>query len=309
VTTSTDLFEVAKIHKDVSDPDVAHLAIGLNKVVSSNGVKGLEIQTEEQADGVDIAITVAEGAVIAKPVHMCFGLLQEEGIQKINLRLVVEPRARIGVTAHCVFPNAEDVQHLMDADIRIAEGADYAYFERHIHSPEGGITVVPKAAIHLEPGARFKTDFELIEGRVGSIDIDYEVTCEADTRMEMNAAVSGRGDDHIQIREVGHLVGEDSRGVLLSRVAVRDDAVAEIYNELTASAAGARGHVDCKEIVQGNASANAVPVVKVNHPKAHITHEAALGSVDSRQLETLMARGLSEDEATEVIINGLLRFG
>jgi len=44
----------------------------------------------------------------------------------------------------------------------------------------------------------------------------------------------------------------------------------------------------------------------VKHPKAHVTHEAAIGSVDSKQLQTLMARGLSEDEATDLIIKGLL---
>jgi Fe-S cluster assembly scaffold protein SufB len=75
---------------------------------------------------------------------------------------------------------------------------------------------------------------------------------------------------------------------------------------LTADAAFARGHVDCKEIVQDNGVATAVPIVEVHHPKAHITHEAAIGSVDSKQLETLMSRGLSEDDAVELIINGLL---
>ena len=62
---------------------------------------------------------------------------------------------------------------------------------------------------------------------------------------------------------------------------MQDDAVAEVYNSLAANAAGARGHVDCKEIVQGRAVAKAVPIVEVNHPRAHITHEAAIGSVDS----------------------------
>ena len=79
-----------------------------------------------------------------------------------------------------------------------------------------------------------------------------------------------------------------------------------MYNTLTASAPYARGHVDCKEIVQDNAVANAIPIVEVNHPKAHVTHEAAIGSVDTKQLETLMARGLSEEEASELIIEGML---
>jgi Fe-S cluster assembly scaffold protein SufB len=46
--------------------------------------------------------------------------------------------------------------------------------------------------------------------------------------------------------------------------------------------------------------------VQVNNSSAHVTHEAAIGSVDSKQLETLMSRGLSEDDATDLIIEGLL---
>ncbi|HPB83405.1 MAG TPA: SufD family Fe-S cluster assembly protein, partial [Spirochaetota bacterium] len=102
------------------------------------------------------------------------------------------------------------------------------------------------------------------------------------------------------------LNGEYSRGVLTSRIAVRGNAVAEVYNELTASAPYAVGHVDCKEIVQDNGIAQAIPIVRVNHPKAHVTHEAAIGSVDNKQLETLMSRGLSEDDAVDLIIQGLL---
>jgi hypothetical protein len=46
--------------------------------------------------------------------------------------------------------------------------------------------------------------------------------------------------------------------------------------------------------------------VDVKDPRAHVTHEAAIGSVDSKQLQTLMSRGLSEEEAVELIIQGLL---
>ena len=65
-------------------------------------------------------------------------------------------------------------------------------------------------------------------------------------------------------------------------------------------------HVDCKEIVRGDAVARATPVVSAAHPLAHLTHEAAIGSMDSRQLQTLMARGMSEEQAVDLIIQGLL---
>lgn len=40
--------------------------------------------------------------------------------------------------------------------------------------------------------------------------------------------------------------------------------------------------MDCVEIVQGRARASAIPIVKVFHPEAKVTHEAAIGSVDKR---------------------------
>jgi hypothetical protein len=301
-----ELIKSANIHAAVQDPDVAHLVIGLNEVVSSNGTEGLEVQAEPFDDGVKIGIVVRAGCVIPKPVHMCFGLVQQAGIQKIDLDLEVQDHAGINVIAHCVFPNATDVQHLMDGRIRVGKHASYEYQERHIHSDVGGVNVIPKAVIELDEHARFHTAFELIHGRVGRIEMDYEATCHAHSVMEMIAKISAKADDVIKIRETGHLVGEHSRGVLNSRVAVQDNASAEVYNKITASAAGARGHVDCKEIIQGDGVVSAVPIVEVNHPKAHVTHEAALGSVDSKQLETLMARGLDEDQASDVIIEGML---
>lgn len=301
-----ELIKLADIHSQMNDPDVAHLVIGMNEVTSSRTVDGLKVGVEPDGDGVAIEVNVAEGARITKPVHMCFGLVQEEGIQKINLRFNGRAQSKIDIVAHCVFPNAADVQHLMDAELTLDDQAEYTYFERHIHSPSGGIHVVPKAKVHIGAHCRFKTDFELIEGRVGTMDIAYEATVGPHSVLEMNAKVSGKGDDAVKISEIGHLAGEYARGALTSRIAVRDSARAEVYNKLTASAAGARGHVDCKEIIQGGGVATAVPVVEVSHPKAHVTHEAALGAVDTKQLETLMARGLDEDAASDLIIAGML---
>ncbi|MBE9506760.1 MAG: SufD family Fe-S cluster assembly protein, partial [Chloroflexi bacterium] len=41
--------------------------------------------------------------------------------------------------------------------------------------------------------------------------------------------------------------------------------------------------------------------------RARVTHEAAIGSVNRKELETLMARGLDEDDAVDIIIRGMLR--
>lgn len=301
-----DLLQLARVDKALQDEQTAHLAINLNEVASKRLVPGLTVETEELEDGVAVAITVAEDVRIDRQVHLCFGVTREQAVQHIDMDVTLERNAGISVLSHCLFPRAVDVEHIMDARIHVGENASYSYDEKHIHSEEGGIAVYPSAEVELESNARFATVFELIQGRVGILDIDYGITGHEHSTLEMLSKVSGRADDHIKINERGDLVGEGARGVLNSRVAVRDEATAEVYNKLRATAPYARGHVDCKEIIKDNGRATAIPIVEVLHPLAHVTHEAAIGSVDTKQLQTLMARGLNEDEATERIIEGLL---
>ena len=300
------LYEAADIEGAINDPETAHLVINKDQIAGKNDVEGLFVKPEEIDQGVRVEIKVEEGSIIEKPVHMCFGVTDSTGLQKIVMDIDVEADAKIGILAHCLFPRAEQVKHVMDADIHVGPGAEYTYLEKHVHSPGGGVEVIPRAEVELERGARFRTDFELLEGRVGTLDIDYETTCREDSLLEMTAKVDGTGADFIDISESGHLIGRGARGVLNTRVAVRDEARAEVYNTLTATAPDSRGHVDCKEIVQGNAEAKAVPIVDVKHPGAHVTHEAAIGSVDTKQLQTLLARGLTEEQAVDLIIQGLL---
>jgi len=290
----------------LSDPDTAYMVINENKVLGHRTLPGLEVRTTQLPDGIKAEIELKPETVIAKTVHFCFGMIPEKGIQRIVLRIHIGKNSKIAVQAHCVFPNAVDIQHIMDAEIQVDDNAEYSYFERHIHGNTGGARVYPTAKINLGESARFKTEFELLKGRVGVIDIDFETTCARNSVMEMTARINGTGNDVIKIRESGNLAGEDSVGVLTSKIAVRENATAEVNNRLIATAEGARGHVDCKEIVRDSAKASAVPVVEVRHPRAHVTHEAAIGSVDSKQMETLMSRGLTENEAVELIIQGLL---
>jgi hypothetical protein len=301
-----ELLDAIKMPFFPHDGKTAFVGINANEVLASTLVPGLHIEPQQLEDGISAEVRVDAGTTLEKPVHLCFGMVGESGIQRINLTINIEEDATAQFMAHCVFPKAVDIQHIMDAEINVGARATYVYFERHIHGRDGGVTVKPTARVHVGEDARFSTEFELIRGRVGVIDIDYETHVEARGVMEMTARISGRGDDRITIRETGDLLGEGARGVLTSHIALRDEAYGEVYNDLRARAPHARGHVDCTEIVQGNAVARAIPIVQVDHPQAHVTHEAAIGSVDSKQLQTLMSRGLSEEDATEMIIEGLL---
>ena len=289
------------------DSKIAHLVVHKNKVIGEHLVKGLILEPKETASGVDINLKVEKGIKIENPVHLCFGVLPKEGMQEINIKAKIEDGAGVKLLAHCVFPNAMKVVHKMNAEIEIGDNAYYEYNEVHFHGETGGIEVIPRANIRVGKNSSLVTNFSLLKGRVGIFNLDYQAEILDNSVLEMTVRIYGSGNDRIKIREAGRLCGKSSRGLIKSRIAVKDNAQSEIINELIATAPDARGHVDCIEVIQGNAQAKAIPIVNVTNEFARVTHEAAIGRVDKKQVETLMARGLDEEKAVDLVISGMLK--
>ena len=290
----------------LANREIAHLAASGHRILSSRTVDGLEVDANETLRGISARVRVREGVRIKNPVHLCFGILRSRGTQKIKMEVVLERGSYVRFIAHCIFPKAEKVKHVMDAVVEIGEGAEMRYSEVHFHGLYGGIEVIPRAAVRVGKGGRYFSDFTLTTGRVGALAIDYSVDAGEGAVTEMIARVFGHADDVIKIREEVVLSGEDARGLIKTRVALEDEATAEVTGITEGNARGARGHVDCMEIVKDNARAKAIPVVNVTNPLAKVTHEAAIGSVDRKQLETLMAHGLTPEEAVDIIVKGIL---
>ncbi|MEA3255246.1 MAG: SufD family Fe-S cluster assembly protein [Candidatus Altiarchaeota archaeon] len=287
--------------------DAASIVVGGNQILSLNTVEGLSIEERETESGVEMKLVVKKGYRIQKPIHLCFGVLPKEGLQEINAEVVVEEDASADIKACCTFPNARRVKHVMDGKFILKKNASLTYRETHYHGPYGGIEVVPRARILVGVNSMLQTVFSLTTGRVGKLDIDYEVDAGKNSKTEIHTKVYGKKDDVIKIREGVRLNGVNARSVIKSRIAVRDNAISDVVNITEGNAPYTRGHVDCTEIIRDDAKAKAIPVVSVANEKAKVTHEAAIGTVDKKELETLMAHGLDKNDAIDLIIEGLLR--
>ena len=287
--------------------DTAHLVASGHKILSMRAVRGIDVEAKETGSGISVRVKVLEGTHLLNPVHICFGVLHKSGIQKINMDVKFEKDSKASFIAHCIFPKAEKVKHIMDAVIDIGENATMRYSEVHYHGIYGGIEVYPKAVVKIEKNGKYFTDFLLVSGRVGKLEIDYSVKMGENAVTEITARVFGHGDDNISIMDKVALDGVNSKGLIKTRVAIEDNAQAQVTGITEGNAPGARGHVDCMEIVKDKAVAKAIPIVMVTNSLAKVTHEAAIGSVDKKQLETLMAHGLSPEEAVDVIVRGILK--
>jgi len=284
-----------------------YLAVSSDKVLGKSELPGLHLDTEEIQDGIRARIAIEPGVKLQQPVHFCIGLLGAEGAQSIDMEYELGADASAQFIAHCTFPDARDVVHNMDARIHLAPGARLQYAETHFHGEHGGIRVTPRGRVRLGEEAQYLSSFSLVKGRAGRLDSNYEVDAAEKALVELDAKAYGRADDEVLVSEVVRLNGAQSHGMLKTRLAARDRAHTKVFTQIEGNAAGARGHMDCAEVVRGDAVAENIPEVVVRNEQAQVTHEAAIGRISSKELETLMARGLDEESAVDVILKGMLQ--
>lgn len=287
--------------------NTAHLVADGQKLLSERTTPGIEITAQQSPEITSVQIKVARARHILNPVHLCFGMLKRTGTQNFKLRIVVEPYAQVCFVAHGLFTRVDSLKHIMDQSVEIGEGAKMCFTDGHFHSFTGNIELLTSANIKVGKQAEYLSDFSLTTGCVGRLNLDYSVVAQDHAVIELTSRIFGHADDDIKLNEQVNLAGRFSRSLIKSRIALEDRAKAEITGTTHGCAEGARGHMDCREIIKGQAVGQSTPTVKVSHPLAKITHEAAIGTIDCKQLETLIAHGLTAKQATDMIVLGMLR--
>jgi len=282
------------------------LIVNESKVLDKQSIKGIEIKTKTRGNKLFAKINVAEGTKPKMPIHLCFGVIKERWVQDVNVQLIVGKNSDINIVSHCFFPNSKDVSHIMNGSFKIGKNSKLKYNEEHFHG-KNGAKVYPHVKINVEEGGYYESTFATKQGVIGKLDIDYKINLDKKSTANVYTKVFGRKKDNILITEELNLIGENSKGLLKSRVATTKNAKCTVKSIMKGIGKNTRGHVDCTEIIEGNGKISAIPIIEVYNKTSHITHEASLGRVNKKQLETLMSKGLTESEATKIIIRGMLR--
>lgn len=289
------------------DKRVASIIISGDKVIGLNNIDGVEIETGKQELGVWAKIRILKGKKIQMPIHLCTGFLGKEGEQRVNFEFIVEDGANVNFISHCSFPWSTKLTHKMTAIVKIGKNATMTYADAHFHSEAGGVTVISDTHAIVEENGKYKNSFELTKTRVGKLVVKMDVDLKDGAIADLESKVRGRADDDISIKESLGLNGKESHGIAKSRIVATEKTRARIINEAFGNAPYSKGHIECTEVTKGaDVDVATLPVLKVTNDLSELTHEASIGRINSRQLDTMMAKGMTEEEATEFIIKGML---
>ena len=288
--------------------DIVSVIVSGDKLIGRNTVEGVDLRFRQIEDGVELWIEIRDNVRLKQPIHLCTGFMKEKGRQMILIHNRCGRNSEVRFLSHCVFPHGLEFTHKMIADTEVGEDSKLSYEDVHFHSDTGGVSVEATYNTLLRRGAEFGNYFNLTQGRVGKLRVKMKVDLQEDSSAQIESKVYERADDDVHITEELNLNGERASGLARTIVFATDKSKATIINRAYGNAPYSRAHIECKEIIKGDeVNVGTVPVLFVRDEKAELTHEASIGRVNLRQLETLMAKGLNEEEATEMIIRGLLR--
>jgi Fe-S cluster assembly protein SufB len=105
-------------------------------------------------------------------------------------------------------------------------------------------------------------------------------------------------------------IGRNSRSTIVSK-GISAGRSSNTYRGLVrvlANAENVRNHTQCDSLLLGDkCGAHTVPYIEVRNPSAQIEHEATTSKISDDQLFYAMQRGLSQEDAVALIVNGFAR--
>lgn len=124
----------------------------------------------------------------------------------------------------------------------------------------------------------------------------------------LNFIINGL-NSRIEVKDTLFLEGKNSQGTIKLKLVGRKNSQLMAKSSIIAKTLG-RGHLDCRGLlVDKNSTISLIPELICQSKDAQITHEASIGKISEEELNYLRQRGLSEEEAINLIVTGFLKLG
>jgi len=240
------------------------------------------------------------------PVQACLFITTDKTGQKVHNIIIAEENSELHIITGCSVAHAvKSALHLGVSEFYVKRGAKITF--TMIHNWSEGVEVRPRTAVVIEDDGTFISNYILMTP-VKSLQTYPTAYCEGkNARANFQSIIYASGNARIDTGSRAVLKGERSRAEIISRVVATDNAEVIARGEMIGEGANASGHIECRGLIlSDNATITSIPELKAVRKDLDLSHEAAVGKIAEEAILYLMARGLSEEEATSVIIRGFL---
>lgn len=252
-------------------------------------------------------IYVPKGVKLEKPLQSYFRINSESMGQFERSIIIVDDGAECAYIEGCTAPQySKDSMHAAVVEVFVGEGARCRYSS--VQNWSGNIlNLVTKRARVAAHGV-----MEWVDGNIGSrISMKYP-SCVLAGEYAHGMCISIAVGTKNQLQDTGakmiHLAPHTS-STIVSKSISRKGGVTNFRDwiHFGKKADYSRSHIECDTLILDAISrSDTIPENSSDNATSTIEHEAKVSKISEEQLFYLMSRGLSEQQATEMIIMGFL---
>lgn len=252
-------------------------------------------------------IYVPKGVKLEKPLQSYFRINSMQMGQFERTLIIVDEGADVHYVEGCTAPQySKDSLHAAIVEIFVHQNARCRYSTVQNWS-DNIINLVTKRARVLANGS-----MEWVDGNIGSrLNMKYPACVLAEEGAKgtmISIAVAGKG----QLQDAGakmlHLASHTTSNIISKSIA-RNGGETNFRDLIyhSPNAHGAKSKIECDTLILDDRSrSDTIPVNRSRNQSSQIEHEATVSNVSEEQLFYLMSRGLTRQQATEMIVMGFL---
>lgn len=250
---------------------------------------------------------VPEGVKITHPLQAYFRMNAKNMGQFEHTLMIIESGADAHYIEGCSAPKyGSNSLHAGCVEVFVKPGARFRYSSVENWSPDT-YNLNTKRAIVEEEGR-----VEWVGGNMGSgVTMLYPCSVLIGRKAHaehLGIAFAGKGQIQDTGAKVYHSAPDTTSNILMKSIS--KDGGASIYRGLIQVAPQAKNvlsNIKCDALILDDYSrSDTIPQMNIQNNTASIAHEASAGKISADDVFYLQTRGLSEDEATSMVVNGFI---
>ncbi len=250
-------------------------------------------------------IRALPGYKTTMPVQACLYLSQARLTQNVHNVIIAEEGSELHIITGCAIASKDEPGlHLGVSEFYIKPGAKITFTMIHNWNPE--VAVRPRTGVVVEDNGLFLSNYVLMKP-VRSLQMYPSARCIGENAtVRYNSILLADKGSTLDVGARALLNARGARTEIISRaITTGGNIIARGYIE--GNAPDVKGHLECRGLIlKEKGIIHAIPELKGNLAGIDLSHEAAVGKIAEEEVEYLMTRGLTRNEATATIVRGFL---
>lgn len=239
------------------------------------------------------------------PLQACLYIGQESLEQDVHNIVIAEEGSELHIISGCATgAHVTAGLHIGVSEFYVKRGAKVTF--TMIHNWGEQVAVRPRTGTIVEEGGVFLSNYV-------SMNPVRDLQMYPTTYLEGPGAIAryhtivvAPKGSNLDVGSRVVLRAPDTRAEIIARTLTTGGTIIN-RGCLVGETPGVKAHLECRGLMLGEGGIiQAIPELLAKAPNLDLSHEAAVGKIAPEEIEYLMARGLSEEQATAVIVRGFL---